>query len=142
MNQPSNPADAFNKFWSDFAARMGSAGMMPQTPNGPDALKQMQRMYFDAMAKYADEYMRSPQFLDMLKQTMDASMAWKKQMDQWLTGTMKAASMPTAADANETIARLHSMEQRLSDRLEALEERLSAIEGDDNAGKKKRPGKQ
>ena len=146
MSQPQNPSDSFTQFWNDFMSRMASAGMMPTGQAGNDAIKQMQRIYLDAMAKYADEYMRSPQFLDMMKQTMDASMAWKRQVDQWLSGALKAAAMPTAEDAADAVARLHSMEKRLTERLSEIEERLIALEQRDEgasaaARKRKQAGR-
>ena len=133
MSSPPNPtasmADVFTRFWGDFAANMSSAGLMPQQPPaGGDAMKQMQRIFLDAMSKYVDDMLRSPQFLEMLKTSMNNAIAMKRQLDGFLTNAMRAAGAPTQEDAAETIERLNSLERRIVDRLKALNDRVDAME--------------
>ena len=52
-------ADPFTQFWSDAMSRMGMAAQ-PAPPSATDAMKQMQRVFLDALAKYCDDFMRSP----------------------------------------------------------------------------------
>ena len=132
MSTTPNPAapmaEAFSQFWSDFMGRAGAAGFAPQPPGSPDAMKQMQRVFLDALAKYADDYMRSPAFLEQLKQTMDNAMAMKQQIDGFLASSLKAMHMPSREDTGYTIEMLHGLERRLGARLDAIEQRLAAHE--------------
>lgn len=133
MSNSPNPGapmtDAFTQFWSDFMSRMGT-GIAPQPTAGADATKRMQRIFFDAMAKYADDFMRSPQFLESLKQTMDNALAFRRQMDQWLANSLNAVQMPSHGDVTDVVARVHSVERRVLERLDELEHRIAALEGD------------
>lgn len=133
-NGPSgqNPADPFTKAWSDFMGRMSAAmGQPVQQPSSwPDEnVKQMQRTFFDAMAKQADEYLRSPQFLGMMKQMMDQSIAFKQQLDRFITEAYRGAQAPAQADLQDLAGTLRGIEERLMTRIEALERRLEDAEG-------------
>src|SRR5262245_18445741 len=93
------PTDPVTAFWRDVWARMGQAPGMPgATPPGmpnfpgmpagmgmpgvmtPDAMRRMQSAFFDAMAQYAEQYMRSPQFLESMKKSMDQALEFRRQM--------------------------------------------------------------
>jgi len=150
-SQGQGPSDPFTKAWSDLFARMTSpAGPAPaaQQSTWPDeTVKQMQRTFFDAMAKQADEFLRSPQFLTMMKQMMDQSMAFKQQVDRFITEAYRGAQMPAQADMQDLTGTLHGIEERLMSRIEELERRLEAAErpGRESADKSKakpatRPG--
>ena len=86
-------ADPFRQFWGDFFSRVGMSPSAPspaQTPTpSKEAVQQMQRVFFDALAKYCDDFMRSEQFLQMMKETMDRSLAFKQQVDQFLSQALK-----------------------------------------------------
>lgn len=134
-NGPSgqNPADPFTKAWSDFMGRM-SAAMQPAAQQQPstwpdESVKQMQRTFFDAMAKQADEYLRSPQFLGMMKQMMDQSIAFKQQLDRFITEAYRGAQAPAQADLQDLAGTLRGIEDRLMTRIEELERRLDATDG-------------
>lgn len=156
MSDAANPAaamtDAFTKFWTDFAARMGPAAMagfaqpqaqptgaMPGMPGmmgaNPEMMKQMQRAFFDSLSKYADDFMRSPQFLESLKQTMDNALAIRRQVDGWITNALKTMHMPTQQDALTAVERLHGLEKRIIERLEDVAARVEALEGKAGRGK-------
>ncbi len=128
-----NPADPFSKAWSDLMGRMSAAMGQPaaqQQPSWPDEnVKQMQRTFFDAMAKQADEYLRSPQFLGMMKQMMDQSIAFKQQLDRFITEAYRGVQAPAQADMQDLAGTLRGIEERLMTRIEDLERRLEVAEG-------------
>ncbi|HUN80741.1 MAG TPA: hypothetical protein VMV81_04450 [Phycisphaerae bacterium] len=130
-NNQQTTADPFSTFWTEFFSRMGaqapSMGTMPSP--GPDAMKQMQRVFLDAMAKYCDDYMRSEQFLQMMKQTMDRSLAFKQQLDQFLGAAQKGMQSPARSDIDDLSGTLLKIEERVLDRLDALEKKVAAVEG-------------
>ena len=140
------PSDPFTKAWTDLLGRMSTAlGQQPssqQQPAWPDEnVKQMQRTFFDAMAKQADEYLRSPQFLGMMKQMMDQSIAFKQQLDRFITEAYRGAQAPAQADMQDMAGTLRGIEERLMTRIEELEHRLEAAEGSDKGAADKPKGK-
>src|SRR5262245_33901591 len=125
--------DPFGQMWTDFFSRMGTVpGMaMPQMPSATasnDALKQMQRVFFDALAKYFDDFMRSEQFLGMMKQTMDRSLAFKQQVDQFLTRLHHGTQSPSSSEMSDIAGILRHIEERLVRRMDALEDKVAAVE--------------
>lgn len=122
-----NGSDAFTKFWTDYMSRLGAAGIStPPMPSPSEASRQMQRMMFDAMAKYADDFMRSPQFLEAMKQSLDNALAFRRQIDEFLTNALHATQTPSRSDVDELVALVRNVEERILDRVEALERRLEA----------------
>lgn len=134
MNDRPQPTDPFTSFWSDFLSRMGAPaeaarGASPSATASNDMLKQMQRMFLDALAKYCDDYMRSEQFLQMMKQTLDKSLAFKQQMDQFFAQAQKGMQAPARADIDDMAGTLRNLEYRLLARLDELEAKVAAVEG-------------
>lgn len=127
-NQQS-PADQVTQFWGDMFSRMGISGVPgAAAPMSQETAKQMQRIFLDAMAKYFDEFMRSDQFLNMIKESMDRSLAFKQQVDQFLTQLYRGAQMPAKADVDDISGLLRSVEKNVLDRLAQLEEKVAAVE--------------
>lgn len=134
-NGPSGqtPTDPFSKAWTDLMGRMSAAMGQPsaqqQQAAWPDEnVKQMQKTFFDAMAKQADEYLRSPQFLGMMKQMMDQSIAFKQQLDRFITEAYRGAQAPAQADLQDLAGTLRGIEDRLMSRIDEMERRLDAVE--------------
>ena len=129
--------DPFSQFWTDMFARMNApqagAGAGPNL--SADAQKQMQRIFFDAMAKYFDDFMRSEQFLHMMKETMDRSLAFKQQVDAFLTQAYRGAQAPARADVDDISGLLRSFEANVLDRLNSLEEKVAAVEDKRRSGR-------
>ncbi len=129
-NNGATSADPLSQFWTDFFSRMGAppeaARMSAPSPEASnEMLKQMQRVFFDAMAKYCEDYMRSEQFLTMMKQTMDKSLAFKQQLDQFLGQAQKGMQSPARADIDDLAGTLLKIEERVLDRLDALEMKVN-----------------
>jgi hypothetical protein len=125
QNERVNGSDVFTKFWTDYMSRMGSAGMpIPSMPDSSESARQMQRMLFEAMAKYADDFMRSPQFLEAMRQSLDNALAFRHQINEFLTNALHASQSPSRSDVDELVALVRNVEERILDRVEALERRL------------------
>ena len=125
--------DPFTGFWTDFFAKMGGSpdsmrGFMPPADASNEMVKQMQRVFLDALTKYCDDFMRSEQFLGMMKQTMDRSLAFKQQLDQFLANAQKGMQAPARTDIDDLAGTLLKIEERVLDRLDALERKVAAVE--------------
>jgi len=136
-SQP-NQSEPFTQFWTDFFNRMnpGNVGMPSAGPApSQDAARQMQQMFYDAMAKYFDDYMRSDQFRQMIKESMDRTIAFKQQMDQFLAQLHRGVQSPSREDLDDIGATLRSIEDRLLDRLDDIDERVADLERPRRAGR-------
>lgn len=134
------------KFWADMMTKMGPMGGMGpasqvnQSSQFTESAQQMQRVFFDAWAKYCDEFMRSEQFLQMMKQSVDGAVQLKKQTDEWLAKTVEGMQMPTRDDVHESIAAIREMEKRISARIDELGQRVEGLEK--SKGKKEEGNRQ
>jgi hypothetical protein len=126
-SQGSSPADPFTAFWTDMWSKMAAGGAQMPAPQ-PDMLNAMRKSFFEAMAKYADEFMRSEAFLQMMKLSVDNAMIWQQMMDKYLHGNVAALQMPTRGDVEQLLPLLRGMEQRLTERLNELSQRVENLE--------------
>lgn len=122
-------ADPFTKFWADCVSKMTGAGFATSPPQvSDDAMNQMRRAFFDAWAKHCDEFMRSPAFLDGMKKTMDGALAFREQLNEFMTKALHGAQAPARSDTDSIMLVLRSLEERVLDRLDRLEQRVAAID--------------
>ncbi len=145
--------EAFRKIWEDTFSKMTSAGMSvnPGAPP-PEAFREIRSGVFRAMAESWEAYMRTPEFLKNMKQSMDTAMAVKSAMNEYLTrmhqdlqGTAQEDidNLLVAIRHTETrvLEAVEAMEQRVNARLDAMEARASAPAVKRAPGKKKVPAK-
>ncbi len=121
--------DALTRMWTDFATRMMSASMTfsPESPP-PEVARNIRGAMFQAMSRYAEEFMRSPQFLEAMKQSMDAGMLFRKMVNEFLGRLQFEMQGISRGDVDALVKRLKRMENRLADRLDDLVERLERLE--------------
>lgn len=146
-----NPADAMVAFWKDAWSRMGptpsgaaatqptgAATAIPGMPPGmdpfgwvptPEMMRRMQSAFMDAMASSAEQYMRSPQFLDSMKQSLDAATQMRRQMEETLRRNLGDALKTPGQAGGDVVAALHEMESRLAASIDAVNTRLDELEG-------------
>ena len=121
--------DPFTKFWTDCVARMSGSSFTQSPPQlSEDALQQMRRAFFDAWAHHCDEFLRSPVFLDGMKKALDGALAFREQLNEFMTRALHEAQAPARNDTDSIMLVLRSMEERVLDRLDRLEERVDALD--------------
>ena len=86
------------------------------------------RRWLDAVSQSLDDFMRTPAFLELLRNNLKAVTDLKGMQDQVVQDTARQFGLPLAADITGLFERLHSTEQNIINRLQAIEERLKAIE--------------
>lgn len=148
-----NPADPITAFWRDVWARSGAAGGMPlmagfpgmpgmpgmgdMSGGGaanagfmtPDAMRRMQGAFYEAMAQYAEQYMRSPQFLESMKRSMDQAMQLRQQMDDFLKSNMATAFESASGGANsEILGAIRQSTAQIQSQIAKIETRVSDLE--------------
>jgi hypothetical protein len=125
----------FVDFWSGYAKQADDAAReLLAGFNGNAEMRTWQRRWFDAVSKSMDAYMRSPIFLQAVKQNTDAVIKAKQQADDLATEFARNANIPTAGDISGLFQRLHSVEEVILGRLGRIEERLATIEQQIGAG--------
>lgn len=145
-NEGGATSDPFSRFWMDLMSKMSGT---PFAPTGAqmqdDAMKRMRQAFFDAWAKHCDEFLRSDAFLDVLKKSMDSALAFKQELNEFLTKALHEKQMPARSDTDSILLVLRSMEDRVLERMDKLTQRVDALESSlsgaspDAASGKRRP---
>ena len=147
MNRQFEQAQQLGALWLEMMTKMASAAMTtdPRSPP-PDAARHVRDASLGALGQQADKYMRSPQFLSQMKQSLDAQIAFRKQLNEFWTGAHHSVQGVAQQDVQALALSVRQLERRvldrietLCDRLERLTERLDAVErasGGPNGGEK------
>ena len=145
-DQQFDPADMFTRMWADFATKMAQAGATfdPEKP-APDAARTMRDATLGAMNQHAQQFLRSPEFLSMLKQSFDASITARKQLNDFLAQTQHDFQSASRQDADQVMQAIQSLETRITsgmDRLgrhvDRLNERLDRLESEPRSASKQK----
>ncbi len=102
----------------------------------PEALRRMQSAFFDAMAQHAEQTMRSPQFLEAMKRSMDQALQHKRQMDDFLKSNMASAFETATGGANgEILNAIRQSHAEVVAEIRKLESRVAHLEQASGASK-------
>lgn len=98
METPSPDYEQLVRLWLDLASQMASAGSAVSTESPPgNAAKQMRNMYFQTLSQHTEQFMRSPQFLEMVKQSTDFAVTLRQQANDFLAQSHHALGGPGPA---------------------------------------------
>lgn len=119
---------SFAQMWSDFAMKMMSAGMAasPGSPP-PQAAREVRAAVFRALNEQAENFMRSPAFLDMVRQSMNAAVDLRAQLNDFLTKAHHEMQGVARDDVDTIMLTIRHFESRVLDRLEAMERRIEEL---------------
>jgi len=123
-------AAAFQKIWGESLSRMIQTAFAsgPSSPP-PELLREIRNGIFQALAKSWDEFMRSPQFLDGMKQWMDQAVTFRKLSNDFMAKVRNEMQAPSREDIDTVMLAVRHMEKRLLDRVDHLAEQLGALNG-------------
>jgi hypothetical protein len=126
-----DPATALATFWARWLEQStrGTRALLEVMQTACDP-QQLQHRWLDAVSRSLDDFMRSPAFLELLKINLKAMTDFKGLQDQVIEDTARQLGMPLAKDITGLFERLHSTEQTILTRLQAIEDRLKAIESE------------
>jgi hypothetical protein len=136
---------AFQKIWGESLGKMMQAAFSAQGNSPPpEVLKQIRSGMFQALAQSWEEFMRSPQFLDGMKQWMDNAIQFRKMTNDFATKVRNDIQAPSREDLDSIILAVRHMESNLRERVDALAEQVSDIqarlEGGPTGKSRRRPG--
>ncbi len=132
-----NPAEANVRMWQEFMSHAASANIpfsMPQNLS-PENMKVMRSAMFKAIGSYWEEYMRSPEFLEMTKKSMNQMVEMKKQFNKVITDIHHELHSATQSDISDLVTtighaeeKFHESFHQISQRLDAMSDRLDKLE--------------
>jgi hypothetical protein len=124
-----DPATALYSFWTQWmeqSARGTQAVLEAMQAAGEP--QEIQRHWLDAVARSIDDFMRTPVFMEAMRQNLKMATDLKRMQDQAVQYTARQFGQPLAADITGLFERLHSTERTILARLQAIEDRLKALE--------------
>lgn len=121
-------ATGFQKMWSETAARMFQAALSA-TPNSPppEFLRQIRSGIFQALAKSWDEFMRSPEFLENMRQWMENAISFRKVTNDFMARVRNEVQAPSRDDIDAVMINVRHMEKRILDRLDDMAREIASL---------------
>src|SRR6267154_322647 len=104
-------AAAFQKIWTESFSKMFQTAFAsgPASPP-PDLLRQIRSGIFQALAQSWDEFMRSPQFIEGMKQWMDNAVNFRKMSNDWMARVRNEVQAPSRDDIDTVMLSVRHME--------------------------------
>jgi hypothetical protein len=124
-----DPARDFLEFWKNYFEQTAiQTRILLESMQGGKSLEQLHTQGLEALSQSLDGFMRTPAFLETLKQSLKRMIDLKQMQDQMSQSIAQQTGLPLAADVTGVFERIHSAEQTILARLEMLDDRLKAIE--------------
>jgi len=92
FGKTSDQIAAFQKIWTESMSKMMQTAFTvgPNSPP-PEILRQMRSGIFQALGQSWEEFMRSPEFLDGMKQWMENAIAFRKMSNDFMANMQRNA---------------------------------------------------
>jgi hypothetical protein len=127
-NQFTDQVGSFQKIWMETFSRMAQTAFSFSPDSAPpEMIRQMRSGIFQALAQSWDEYLRSPQFLEGMKQWMDNAILFRKMSNDFFTKARHETQDLAREDVDSVMLAVRHMEKRILDRLEELSARVDAV---------------
>ncbi len=124
-----DPAREFLEFWRNYFEQTAiQTRILLETVQGGKPLEQLHGQWLGTLSESLDGFMRTPAFLEVLKQSLKRMTDLKVMQDQMAQSVAQQSGLPLAADITGLFERVNSAEQMILKRFDGLEERLKAIE--------------
>ena len=129
-----DPARDFLEFWKNYfeqtaiQTRILVEGMQEGKSLDRKSLDQLHAQGLESLSQSLEGFMRTPAFLEVLKQSLKRMIDLKRMQDQVSQSIAQQTGLPMAADVTGVFERVHSAEQTILARLGMLDDRLKAIE--------------
>lgn len=128
FDKTAEQAAAFQKIWVESMSKIMQTAFTfgPNSPP-PDLLRQIRSGIFEALAQSWDEFMRSPQFLESMKQWMDSAINFRKMTNDFMAKVRNEMQAPSRDDIDTVMLNVRHMENRLLDRMEELTNKITEL---------------
>ena len=120
---------AFQKLWTDSFANMASVWSQVSPGSPPsDEMRKMRGGMLKVLADTWDEYMRTPQFMEMMKASLNGALDLKRLASDGINRVHEQFKTPSKEDIDEVLLAIRHVERRLLDRLEGLDDRVAKLD--------------
>ena len=129
MNKAFDQVAAFQKLWLDSFANMTSvwSEFSPSSPPA-DELRKMRGGMLKVLAETWDEYMRTPQFMELMKASLNGALDLKRMARDGINRVHEQFENPSKEDIDDLLLAVRHVERRLLDRLEGLDNRVANLD--------------
>ena len=128
INTGFEAAQQMGNLWMEYMTKMATAGMAVRPDAAPtDAARSVRDASFAGMAQQADKFMRTPEFLAMMKESLDASINFRKQLNDLFTQARHSVQGVATQDVDGLTVAVRRLETRVLGRIEELCDRLDAV---------------
>lgn len=126
----SEQAASFQKIWMETMSKTMQAAFT-FTPNSPppEILREIRSSIFQALAESWEKFLRSPEFLQGMKQWMEQAMTFRKASNVFLGKVRHEMQAPSTEDVDTIMLAVRHIEKRLLDRVDQLSEQITASNG-------------
>jgi len=130
-----DPARDFLEFWKSYFEQTAiQTRILLESMQGGKPLDQLHIQGLESLSQSLDGFMRTPAFLEAIKQSLKRMIDLKQMQDQMSQSVVQQTGLPLAADVTGVFERVHSTEQAILKQLARLDDRLKAIEKTLNSG--------
>jgi hypothetical protein len=124
-----DPARDFLEFWRNYFEQTAiQTRILFETMQGGKSAEQLHSQWLGSLSESLDGFMRTPAFLEVLKQTLKRMTDLKLLQDQMAQSMARQSGLPLAADVTGVFERVNSAEQTIMKQLAELDDRLKRIE--------------
>jgi len=129
INKGLDQVVAFQKLWTDSFANLASvwSQFSPASPP-PDEMRKMRGGMLKVLAETWDEYMRTPQFMEMMKGSLNGALDLKRMARDGMNRVHEQFETPSKEDIDGVLLAIRHVERRLLDRLEGLDDRVANLD--------------
>jgi hypothetical protein len=117
---------SFQKIWLETVTKMMQVAFTV-TPNSPppEAFRHIRGGVLRTLAESWEQFLRSPQFLEAMKQSMEQAVTLRKMSNEFLGKVRHEMQAPSRDDIDTVMLAVRHMEKRLLDRMEQLSSQIS-----------------
>jgi hypothetical protein len=120
---------AFQKLWMDSLANMTSVWSQFSADSPPaDEMRKMRGGMMRVLAETWDTYLRTPQFMEMMKASLDGALDLKRLARDGMNRVHEQLEQPSKNDIDDVLMAIRHVERRLLDRLEGLDDRVANLD--------------
>jgi hypothetical protein len=126
FDKAAQEAAAFQKMYLESISKTLQAAFK-FTPESapPQVLQQIRAGILQALAESWEQFMRSDQFLEGMRQWMDNAVSFRSLTNEFLGRLRNEGQAPSRSDIDTVLLAVRHMEKRLLDRLEELSTQLT-----------------
>lgn len=122
-----NPWQPWMKMWTDAASKMMGAAQPTAAEMPPDVARQMRSAWLDAYSQFFESYFRSPEFLEMMRQSLSSGIQFRKQLNDFLGQAHHELQGTSRQDIDQLMRTMRHVEHRVVNSIERLAEQVEDV---------------